>query len=140
MFVDQPADARRFFWQAWRKRQAGTPLEPLEAIVVRVIEEHPEYHPLFAGDERQVCAYGTDLPPEENPFLHIGLHLALHEQLQIDRPVGVRAHYQRLKTASGAHRAEHLMMSVLADVLWAAQRNRSMPDEGDYLARLRQLE
>jgi Domain of unknown function (DUF1841) len=142
MFVGEPADARRFFWRTWQRHQAGERLEPLEVIVANVIKQHPEYHRLFAGDERDVCAAGVAQPLEDNPFLHLGLHIALHEQLQSDRPAGVRAHYQRQKIAAGGdeHVAEHRMMKVLAEILFNAQRQGELPDENAYLGELARLD
>ncbi len=136
-----PADTRRFFWQAWHKHQTGAILEPLERIVVNVLTQHPEYHALFAGDEAQVSEFGLGRAPSDNPFLHLGLHVALHEQLQSGRPVGIREHYQRQKVATGGdlHLAEHRLIGVLADVLWHAQQRGDLPDENDYLAKLERL-
>ncbi|MSR13891.1 MAG: DUF1841 family protein [Gammaproteobacteria bacterium] len=141
MFVGEPAESRRYFWQAWRKHQAGARLEPLEVIVVNVISQHPEYHSLFAGDERSVCEYGVGLVAQNNPFFHLGLHIALHEQLQSDRPAGIRAHYQRQMITLGdnVHAAEHRIMKILTEVLLSAQSKGEMPDEGVYLAELASL-
>lgn len=128
--------SRQFFRDAWRKRCAGVPLEPMEALVSDVIAAHPEYHAELAG-------HALDAPsdnPAHNPFLHMGLHIALGEQLQADHPPGVRAEFARL-CASGAerHELEHRVMAVLADVLWEAQRSGRLPDQDLYLARLRAL-
>src|SRR5678809_1741135 len=77
-FDNQSRDElRRVYVEAWRKRRAGLPVEPLEAQVADVIALHPEYHAaLERGDE----ALARDYTPEggqSNPFLHMGLHLSL---------------------------------------------------------------
>ncbi len=44
-FDNQSRDElRRVYVEAWRKRRAGLPVEPLEAQVADVIALHPEYH------------------------------------------------------------------------------------------------
>ena len=71
---------------------------------------------------------------EENPFLHLGLHLAVREQISIDRPAGIRDLQRQLQAHYGdAHRAEHALMESLGEELWTAQRDGRAPDERQYL-------
>jgi hypothetical protein len=64
----------------------------------------------------------------------MGLHMAVREQLAIDRPPGVRALHARLQANHpGAHDAEHILMEALAETLWEAQREGREPDERRYL-------
>jgi hypothetical protein len=51
MFSPNRDQARRFFFDTWRKYQRGEPLEGLEQTALGVILLHPEYHALLAGDE-----------------------------------------------------------------------------------------
>jgi hypothetical protein len=124
------------FFEVWRKQQAGEPLSALETIVADIIRLHPEYQPLLADDPDK--ALDRDWRPEggeTNPFLHMGLHIAIREQLSIDRPSGVRAAYEALLKRHGdAHKAEHLMLECLAETLWRGQREGRLPDEQAYLA------
>jgi hypothetical protein len=131
---------RRRYLEAWRKFSAQQPLEPLEAQLAAVIAEHPEYVAwLESGDE----ALQAEFTPEgghANPFLHMGLHLAIREQVATDRPRGIaRVHERLARRLSGAHDAEHLMIEPLAETLWEAQRTGRPPDELAYLERLRRL-
>lgn len=135
MFVDSRDDARRFFVEVRRKTQAGERLEPLEAVVAEVIGAHPEYHDLLDDAER---ALDADFPPERgemNPFLHMGLHVALQEQLRADRPSGVVELYRRMlqSPASDVHDVEHTFMDCLGEALWEASRRGGVPDERAYL-------
>ncbi len=127
------------YLSAWRKYRARQPLEPLEAQIAALIAEHLEYVPLLESPE----ALGAEFTPEggrENPFLHLGLHLAVREQVATDRPAGVAAVHRALTTRFGeAHAAEHAMLEPLAETLWDAQRAGRMPDEQRYLERLRRL-
>jgi hypothetical protein len=140
-FHDQDRSGlRRHYVEAWRKHRAGTPLEPLEHQLVTVIEQHPEYHRLFESDEQ---ALGRDYTPESgqsNPFLHLGLHLAIREQVATDRPAGIAAVHRELSRRLGdAHEAEHRMLEKLGEALWYSQRTGRPPDEAAYLESLRQL-
>lgn len=142
MFYNQDRDQiRRFYLDAWRKAQAGEGMDPMEQLVAEVIAEHPEYHAVLTSEDR---ALGREYLPEQgdtNPFLHMGLHIAIREQVLTDRPDGIRRIHERLSQALGARMAaEHRMMDCLAEALWLAQRNGTMPDEAAYLENLRELE
>ena len=130
---------RRQYRQAWRKHQAGEPLEPLEQLIAGVVAMHPEYHRLLESE----AALDQDFTPEQgqtNPFLHMGMHIALAEQVGTDRPAGIRDIHQRLTQACGStHEAEHKMMECLGLVLWEAQRAHRPPDEKAYLECLKRL-
>jgi hypothetical protein len=123
----------------WRKYTAKQPLEPLEAQVAAVIAEHPEYIPLLECGPRALEADYTPEGGRENPFLHMGLHLAIREQVGTDRPPGIRQIHQSLSQRLDTHTAEHAMLEVLAETLWESQRSARPPDEQRYLERLRSL-
>jgi hypothetical protein len=126
---------RRSYADAWRKHLAGTPLSPLEAMIADVIGAHPEYQSLVGDGDTAVGFEPSGTDSAENPFLHMGLHLAVREQLAIDRPPGVRELHRLLQARGGEpHRAEHLLMEALGETLWQAQRDGRAPDEGRYLA------
>ncbi len=75
----------------------------------------------------------------ENPFLHMGLHIAVREQASIDRPPGVRELEQALAARLGSeHDADHVLMEALAETLWESQRSGQAPDERRYLERARE--
>lgn len=119
--------------------QNGQVLTGMEQVVAQVIDMHPEYHHIFSNTDN----VDQDFPVEagqSNPFLHMGLHISLHEQLATDRPAGIRDLYQQLRIKIGDHhRCEHEMMDCLAESLWQAQRAGHAPSEQDYLLALRRL-
>jgi len=133
---------RQFFINVWRKSTiAGQPvLEPLEKLVAAVIEQHPEYHNLLANPD---AALGQDFPPESghsNPFLHMGMHIAIQEQLGSRRPEGINSVWSELaRRHNSAHEAEHRMMECLAEILWQAQKAQQEPDQMAYLRHLQSL-
>lgn len=131
---------RRFFFDAWRKRRAGVALEPLEELVAAVIAEHPEYHPMLETAPPAGDGVLDDAPVAPNPFLHMGMHIAIREGLLADRPAGVALIHRRLCGRSGSvHEAEHRMMECLGECLWHAEREGRLPDEQAYLECLRAL-
>ncbi len=131
---------RQVFLDVWRKLQQGSVLEPLENLIAEVIEMHPEYHGLLADHQD---ALGNDFNPDlgrENPFMHMGMHIALREQAATDRPAGFTAEYNRLtRKKKNRHEAEHGMMECLGQALWMAQRQQQPPDDQAYLSCLKRL-
>jgi hypothetical protein len=136
--VQSRQELRSAYVAAWRKAQAGATLTPLEAQIAQVIAEHPEYQALLEGPPEVLDAQFLPDSGIDNPFLHLGLHLALREQVSTDRPTGIASIHARLCARSGsAHAAEHCMFEALGESLWEAQRSGQPPDEAAYLERLR---
>jgi hypothetical protein len=141
IFAGQSRDQlRRTYAKAWRKFSAKQPLEPLEAQLAAVIAEHPEYVQWLEGGDAALAAEFTPERGQTNPFLHMGMHLAIREQVATDRPKGIAEIHRQLTAKLGdAHAAEHEMLEPLGQALWEAQRANRMPDEQAYLERLRML-
>ena len=139
IYGDDSGQYRRFFFEAWRKHRGRLPLEPLEDMVAHIIAAHPEYHALLENPDMLDQVYAPEAG-RTNPFLHMGLHVAVQEQVAADRPAGVRDIYRRLAQGhDDAHEAEHRMADCLAECIWEAQRSNMPPDESTYLERLRRL-
>ena len=140
MFVGNRNEARDYFFHVWEKLNKQLPLEPLETIISNIILEHPEYHSFL--DNKETSAQ-HDFTPEQNqtnPFLHMGMHIALKEQVSLDRPNGIKQVFNSLLAKSvSEHDAEHKMMECLGQSLWEAQRNQTLPDEAIYLECLRRI-
>ena len=138
LFGQDRNELRQMYFDAWRKSTTGAMLSPLEAQIARVIEDHPEYQPMMTGESLE--ASFTPEGGQTNPFLHMGLHLAIREQVATDRPPGISAIFNSLLVKTGdAHEAEHQALECLAETLWEAQSAESLPDESAYLERLRRL-
>jgi hypothetical protein len=121
---------RDTFFQAWRKYRAGEPLVGIEAIAVDVVLAHPEYHAVLDEPQR----HREREYSEANPFLHMSLHLALEEQLSIDQPPGIAAHFNTLIARLGdRHAALHEAVECLAETIWRSQRDNAPPDGAAYL-------
>ena len=134
MFAPTRDESRRFLVDAWRKRRESAPMSGLERQAADLIAIHPEYHGVLEAPQRHL---DRDYVPEGgavNPFLHLSLHLAVAEQLSIDQPPGIRAHFERLRARRGSeHAALHAILECLGEVVWQAQRTNSAPDGALYL-------
>src|SRR5690348_16174558 len=130
---------REMYRSAWRKFRAEQPLSPLEKQIVAVINEHPEYRVIIESAAADLANY-SPRSGQLNPWLHMGLHLAIREQVSTNRPAGItEVHAKLSKQLGDAHEAEHRMLEALAEQLWEAQRGNKPPSEMAYLERLRGL-
>ena len=133
IFSGNRSELRRVFVDAWRKHRSGAPLEPMERQITSVVVRHPEYHGLLESEDAVEFEFGIE-DGLSNPFLHLSLHIAIQEQLSIDRPAGIRQIYQSLlESYPDPHELEHALMDCLAPCLWEAQRRGAPPDEAEYL-------
>ena len=138
MFNQNRQQMRQFYIDVWRKHQNKAVLSPLEAIVSDVISMHPEYHhELLDTDKALHKDYDSD-KGQSNPFLHMGLHIGLREQVQADHPSGIKELYMSFREKSqDLHQAEHRMIECMAQALWDAQNKQGLPDDARYLECLR---
>lgn len=138
IFGQDRDELRQMYFGAWRKTKLGQLLSPLEAQIATVIEDHPEYQAMMSDE--QLDQSFTPEGGETNPFLHMGLHLAVREQIATDRPPGIAALFNAILVKTGdSHATEHKVIDCLAETLWEAQNSNAMPDEQAYLERLRRL-
>lgn len=141
LFTQDRTRTRQLFRSAWKKHSNGEALEPLEKQIASLLEEHPEYHSIINSEQDKIL--DRDFIAEhgnENPFLHLSLHLALREQVGTDRPAGIASITRSLllKHRDG-HTVEHLMIEKLGLFLWEAQRQQRAPDEAAYMESLKEL-
>lgn len=141
MFSSDRQQHREMFATSWRKYRNDEALTPLEKQIADVVAEHPEYHEIIDDTESIEWREFTVEAGMSNPFLHMGLHLGLREQVGTDRPAGIKSICRSLliKHSGEGHQVEHLMMECLAESLWQAQRSQQMPDEQAYMEALHRL-
>ncbi len=136
MFGNDRNQLRLMYKTTWEKFQQQQPLSALESQIAEVIKEHPEY-------QHFISQLHQEFHPEMgqvNPFLHMGMHLGLREQLTTNRPSGIRDIYQKILTKTRSpHDTEHQMMDCLGEAMWSAQQNNTAPDEKAYLKCLKKL-
>jgi len=136
MFTPTREQVREFFIDVWCKYQAQEVLTAIETIAAGIVLEHPEYHSLLSSPD----AMTREFPPEsgqDNPFLHMSLHLAIEEQLSIDQPPGIRTAFETLRKLRGRHNAMHAVLECLGETMFKALRDKTSPDGTAYLNGIR---
>lgn len=136
MFNPSRDQVRNFFCDAWRKHVERLPLVGAEVTAADIATRHPEYHALLLDPE----ALAQEWTPESgqmNPFLHLSLHLAIHEQVSIDQPPGIRAAFEQLRVRLDPHAAEHVLLECLGEIIWRAQREGKPMDAPAYVDAIR---
>ncbi|MEM7465749.1 MAG: DUF1841 family protein [Pseudomonadota bacterium] len=141
MFVQNSNESRQFFIGVRNKLVGGEILQPLESMVATILSAHPEYDDLLADQAKALSDEYISQHYDMNPFLHLSLHLALQEQLDTNRPTGIKAIFQNLKLRGfgDEHFVRHKMMECLAESLYKAQMSQSAPDQADYLRCLKSI-
>lgn len=134
MYTEDRNAYRKMFFDVWQKHLKKLPLETVETQVLEVILMHPEYHRMLDDDKTFM---NQEFALEENPFFHMSLHIALREQIRMDRPAGIREIAQAL--LQKYEDAEHRMTTVLAQIMAEGQRTGKMPEETEYLNKLKIL-
>ena len=139
MFSPSQADVRRFFCSVHAKQQAGTAMEAIEVLAGQWIAEHPEYHATLANLDAALAQMGTPREAQDNPFLHLSMHLSISEQCSIDQPPGIRQAVELLTARRGdLHQAHHEVMDCLGRMIWESQRAGRPPDGQAYIEQVRQ--
>ncbi len=140
LFGQDRDQLRGVYVEAWNFYRLGKALNPLQAQIVAVIEQHPEYHSLLENADQAVSRDYLPELGETNPFLHMGMHLAIQEQIGSDRPTGIRKLYEQLLAKrTDSHEVQHQLMEYLAEMIWRAQRDGELPDEERYIACIKTL-
>jgi len=116
-----------------------TELEATRAKILEKVNEHPEYHAELADEAAALQAIYTVEEGRTNPFLHLSMHLSIHEQMAIDQPTGIRQAVELLAARRNSmHEAHHEVMECLGEMIWASQRSGLPPDGQAYLEAVRQ--
>jgi hypothetical protein len=135
MFNPTQEEVRRFFCDVYAKSRQGRPMEALEIIASRWIDEHPEYHAELADAEAAVARVYDGSGGASNPFLHLSMHLSISEQCSIDQPRGIRQAVELLAARRDSLLdAHHEAMECLGRMMWESQRAGRPPDGEAYVA------
>jgi hypothetical protein len=139
MFNPSQADVRRFFCGVYAKNQSGQTMEAIEQLAGQWMAEHPEYHAAFADVDKALANMGQASEAQDNPFLHLSMHLSISEQCSIDQPPGIRQAVELLTARRGdLHQAHHEVMECLGRMIWESQRAGRPPDGQAYIEHVRQ--
>jgi hypothetical protein len=139
MFQPSQHDVRRFFCGTYARQRQGLPLDPMQSLAARWLDEHPEYHAELADETAALAAVYTIEEGRTNPFLHLSMHLSITEQVAIDQPSGIRQAVELLAARRNSlHSAHHEVMECLGEMIWASQRSGLPPDGQAYIEAVRQ--
>ena len=136
LFSQDRNEIRKFYIESWQKFINKQIMTPIEQQIARIIEFHPEYHEMFKIDNMDKD-YSVE-SGQINPFLHIGLHLAVVEQYQTNRPSGIRNIYEQFvkKYNGDEHKVHHTIIDYLAETIWQSQKYNQVPDDKKYILNL----
>ncbi len=138
LYGENREDHRQILFDVWKKYQTNQPLEPLEKKILTIMLNHPEYAHVFSNEDKFIATdYFSELS-ETNPFLHLSLHLVILEQVEIDKPNGIRALYkQAIAFFQDVHEADHCIMNSLAIAMHEMLNQNKPFDEKAYLKRIK---
>jgi hypothetical protein len=138
MFQPSQHDVRRFFCGTYARQRDGMPLDAMQSVAARWIDEHPEYGGDLSDEEAALAAVYTVGEGRTNPFLHLSMHLSITEQVAIDQPSGIRQAVELLAARRNSlHAAHHEVMECLGEMIWASQRTGLPPDGQAYIEAVR---
>ncbi len=114
-------------------------MEAIETLAAQWIAEHPEHHADLNDLDAALAGMGSQNEAQENPFLHLSMHLSISEQCSIDQPPGIRQAVELLTARRGdLHAAHHEVMECLGRMVWESQRSGRPPDGLAYIEQVRQ--
>ena len=88
---------RLFVQRTWHAMQKNLTLTPMEALVARLIADHPEVGLFLGGREIDTSlVYGAD---EHNPFILLAALVEVQQQVSQDRPAGMQQLFASLLAA-----------------------------------------
>ncbi|WPB56618.1 DUF1841 family protein [Xylophilus sp. GOD-11R] len=135
MFQPSQQEVRRFFCSAHAKARDGHAMEALETLASMWTAEHPEYHADLSDADAAIARVYPAGSDQQNPFLHLSMHLSISEQCSIDQPRGIRQAVELLARRRGSlHDAHHEAMDCLGKMIWESQRAGRPPDGDAYVA------
>jgi len=134
-----PEAHREYFCRIWSGAKEGK-IEAFtseERKLVSIMFEHPEYRRQFEMID-SVGDHEIDPAPEANPFIHVAMHSVIENQLASKKPIEVYQFYLALrKRKLDHHDAVHLLMAILAPLIFRVLHSKETFDEGRYVRLLR---
>lgn len=132
------SENREYFFEVWKKYQNKHPLDAMESKVLSILQMHPELHILLNDPEKYLESDFFAELGESNPFLHLGLHTAVMEQLSVDQPKGIRKLFNKAcQRFADEHEAYHCVMNSLAIELHEMYENNRTFNEALYFKRIK---
>lgn len=130
---------RSYLGLVWEQMLAGVEPEGDEAVLARILKQHPEYSDIWD--------HAASLDPHEevlrdgaNPFAHVAIHQTIENQLASHEPPQTAETLEALMQAGYTrHEAVHAIGNVLAQEIYEILRDERPFDEAGYVQALHEL-
>lgn len=117
--------------EIWRKVNDNADLSEEEDLLAEQMQAHPEYSDMWESDE--MAAHLFDPTREENPFLHVSLHVMLERQIRAGEPACVLRAVERLEVeGEDPHDVRHTLMRILVGEIWSVMAHKRPFDVKHY--------
>ena len=123
----------------WEMVKAGAKLEGEEAVMGKVLKQHPEYFDVWenaatAPTHEEVLRDGV------NPFLHVAIHQTVENQIADRTPPQAAETLETLMQAGYTrHEAIHAIGNLIASEIFGIMKEDRPFDEASYIEELNEL-
>ncbi len=131
-------ERNRVVWEIAKTRDLSG-LSAEDKKLAEIMLDHEEFHNQFEiADVLGDHEYDPD--KETNPFLHVTMHAIAETQLENRDPIEVYQFYNAMRKKKASHHdAVHLIVVVLAPLIWETLREQRAFDVGEYRSRLKRF-
>jgi len=124
--------------EVWRKLNDNEDLTEEEDLLAEQMQAHPEFGALWESEEMPDHLF--DPSREENPFLHVSLHVMLERQIRSGEPPCVARTVERLeRLEEDPHDVRHATMRILVSEIWEVMTQRRQFDVKHYCEEIEKL-
>jgi hypothetical protein len=129
---------RAYMAEVWRKANDNEDLTAEEELLAEQMQAHPEYSDIWTDEDMGDHLF--DPAREENPFLHVSLHVALERQILSGEPPCVREAVERLEAqGEDPHEVRHAILRILVAQIWQLMAERRPFDAKRYCEAIEKL-
>ncbi len=129
---------RAYMAEVWRKLNDNEDMTVEEDLLAEQMQAHPEYASFWEDEE--MLEHQFDPEREENPFLHISLHVMLERQITSNNPSYVRAAVERLEArGEDPHEVRHALLRILVGEIWQVLSGKGPFNEKRYRREIEKL-
>ena len=129
---------RQYLHDVWKEANGGATLSGEDALLAKVMREHPEYHNTWEFAE--VVGAEDVVIDGVNPYLHITMHAIVENQIARKDPPEVPDTLERLlEQGMTRHEAIHAIAAEVVEVAFPVFQGRELFKTKRYIKRLRHL-
>ncbi|MCM8777721.1 MAG: DUF1841 family protein [Candidatus Omnitrophica bacterium] len=129
---------RIYLSNIWKNHKSGGYLNKEQEQLVKIMEEHKEYHKIWEkSDNLRDTEYTVN---GVNPFLHVFIHITIENQLNMGEPKIVTEIEKELKDLGFSHHdIIHVIGQALTTQIFNMSKNKVLFDEERYAKDLRKI-